>query len=443
MNRLLLVNPAPGGNRRGLGHADRWKTPPLGLAYVAAVTPPGWEIRIADEFLEPIPFDWQPDLVGITTYSCTAPKAYELSRAFLDKGSAVVLGGCHASVLPDEASRYATAVVAGEAEPIWPDVVGDFEKGHLQGVYQSECLPLVGWPQPRRDLFAAGYLMDVVQTSRGCPFSCEFCSVPVISGQKYRQRPVSEILDELEGIRSKALYFVDDNLIGGSHESAERALSLFEGMLRRRISKHWAAMTSIDVAGRPDVLQAAHRSGCRALFVGVESVLPNAVRKIGKTPNIKAGPEGVRRAIRAIHDSGIAVAAGIMFGHDEDERNVFEETVRFIKSAGIDILDMSILTPLPGTPLFKRLRTENRLLYDAFPEDWARYDLNQPVHRLKRLSARELEDGVRYVAAEVFNLVTMAASALMTSLRTRSVSAALFTYRVNKSTAGLYKHMGQ
>ncbi|MBN1887278.1 MAG: cobalamin-dependent protein, partial [Thermoflexales bacterium] len=213
-HKLVLVNPVNPA-RTGLTVNKSSRFPPIGLGIVAALTPETWDVALVDENWEPFAYQEAdpstgsgPSLVGITAFTASAKRAYEIAAAYRERGVPVVMGGIHASMCTEEALQYVDAVVVGEAEAVWPQVVADVEAGQLQRVYQGEWTDMAGSPRPRRDLFHPGYLFASVQTSRGCPMDCEFCSVTAFNGRRYRRRPPAEVLDELETIPQKMLFFV-------------------------------------------------------------------------------------------------------------------------------------------------------------------------------------------------------------------------------------------
>jgi radical SAM superfamily enzyme YgiQ (UPF0313 family) len=369
---------------------------PLWVATLAAHTPDDVELTFRDDGLDPIDLAKEsdaPDLVGISVNSKTASRAYAIADSYRSRGSLVVLGGIHVTALPDEAAIHADAVVSGEAEWIWQDVVRDARLGKLgrtrsllhPSIYKhDDYKPLVGLPQPRRDLFKSiRYVpFDVVQTTRGCPFPCEFCSVSTYNGTKFRFRPVPEVIAELETCGPRIL-FGDDNVMIHTKYSHE----LFEAMVPLR--KHWVGQASLAALHRVENVAVMARSGCRALLIGFESVDDGAVRSAGKKQN---KPQKYREVVRCLADHGIGVWGSFIFGLDDDSPDSFERTVDFCIEAKVTMAIFALLTPYPGTALYKRLKAEGRITKDQW---WLSgdHDTDSPFYRPATMSREVLRAG--------------------------------------------------
>ena len=312
--KLLLINPVQDA-RLSLATVTPIRVPPIGLGYVAALTPSDWEAQVVDENVEALQ-DQEADLVGLTAYTQNAPRTYEVSEWFRRKGIKTVMGGVHASMLPDEAIRYVDSVVMGEAESVWAQVLRDFESNQLGRFYRGERIRLERLVKHRSDLFnlAKYRLKGHLETSRGCPNDCEFCSVTTFHGRAYRQRPVEDVLDELETINSKSILFLDDNILGHGEGAGQRALRLFQGMVDRRLNKRWACQVSIDFAADPDLLRLAKRAGCLAAFIGFESLNEESLQAMRETRNLRVGVRNDAEVVERIRDHGIMVSGAFAFG---------------------------------------------------------------------------------------------------------------------------------
>ena len=389
--RLWLIVPA---TRAGIRKRRKALIPPLGLAMVAALTPPDVEVSLTDENVSVIDFQNETDLVGITTLTVTAQRAYEIADIFRAKGVKVVLGGVHASFLPGEASQHADAVVIGEAEGVWPRVIEDFKANKLQKIYkQSERPDLVDLPLPRRDLFAKGayYVRHTISTTRGCPYFCAFCTVTSFFGHTYRCRPLEEVLKEIKTFKGRKLVvFVDDNIVGNPNFAKE----LFRALIRYKIK--WVAQASVTVARDDELLKLAAASGCISLFIGFESISPANLAAVGKKIN---AVDDYQNVIRKIHSHGIAIHGFFIFGFDEDDKDVFTHTVNFARKARLESAQFDFLTPYPGTAVCEYLDKAGRIA----TKDWSRYGYGL-VFEPKSMSPEALIEGHDWAWKEFYSL---------------------------------------
>ncbi len=376
--RLLLVNPVNPA-RVGLTVNRSSRFPPISLGILAALTPRSWSVELADENWEPFrPRD--ADLVGITSFTASANRAYAIAGQCRERGIPVIMGGIHASMCPNEALRFVDAVVVGEAEAVWPRIIEDFESHCLQPRYTGSWAELKGAPWPRRDIFDSRYSFASVQTSRGCPMDCEFCSVTSFNGRRYRRRPPEEVLAELETIAHRMLFFVDDNITGYGQESREQALALFKGMVERKLNKLWFCQASLNFGEDEELLHWAGKAGCKMVFLGLEANEADSLKEVNKRLNLKLGVDTYAESFRRIHRAGIAVLGAFIFGLDGDDPQRIRQRADYIRKSGVDVMQTTALTPLPGTRLFERYRHECKLLYSNVPEDWDHYDMTEVIH---------------------------------------------------------------
>jgi len=392
--RIELIAPA---RKEALARSKRLLSlaPPLNLATVAALTPPEIEVSITDENLVPIDFNRAVDLVGITAVTPTAFRAYDIADAFRDRGSKVVLGGIHPTMLPEEASQHADSVVLGEAEGIWRNLIEDFKAGELKSVYRNSIRPsLGGMPWPRRDLFAKkGYVFrNTISTTRGCPFSCSFCSVTSFFGHTYRSRPIDEIVQEIDSFDNRRpIFFVDDNIAG----NPRRAKQLFSALIPYSIK--WVGQASLTLAEDAELLKLAAASGCVGLFIGFESVYPASLASVSKK---FTHVDGYEQAVSRIHSHGIIIYGSFIFGLDHDDQDVFERTVRFAQKVKLEAAQFNILVPYPGTRTYEDLDRDGRIL----TKDWSQYHMDTLVFEPRLMSPRTLQEGHEWAWREFYSV---------------------------------------
>jgi len=426
--KLLLVNPV-NPNRLGLSINLSGRFPPLGLGIIAALTPGTWDVELVDEnFQRFTPRD--ADLVGLTSFTASITRAYEIAGVYRKRGVPTVIGGIHVSMVPEEAARYVDTVVIGEVEGVWLTLLEDLESGKLKQMYRGELAAEASLPGARHDLFHPDYMFGSIQTARGCPMDCEFCSVSAFNGRRYRQRDVDSVLDELETIRPRLVYFVDDNLYGYGKQASERALRLFRGMVERGIKKDWFTQASINFGEDEEVLEWAARSGCRMVLLGLEAETAAALKDATKHLNLKRLDE-YAEVFRRIRSHGIAVLGSFIFGMDSDTPAALRSRTEFILRSDVDAVQMSLMTPLPGTRLFARLRDEGRLLYTSFPGDWAHYDMTEVVFKPRLMEPAELFDGMVEAGSRVYNPVALWCRYLRTLGAVRNCATAWWAYSSN------------
>ena len=392
---ILLIAPASGHWRRAgrpkFFNGKTFRFSMLSLLTVAAETPPGHSIRLVDEQIEDIPWESNPDLVGITCMTALAPRAYEIADEFRARGVPVILGGMHPAFCPDEALAHADAILHGEAEGVWPEAVAAAERGRLGGVYRaSEPFDLARLkPLPRHLMNSPRYgTIWAVQASRGCPHRCSFCSVSAFSGAAQRRRPAGKVIEEISTIPDNFFLFVDDHLTA----DRDYALELFRGLIP--LGKRWVAQSTLAIAEDAEMLPLAARAGCIGIFAGLETFSSANLESVQKSHHCAAR---YRESVERLHAHGIGIEAGIVFGLDQDGPAVFEDTLKILDDLRIDAIQASIFTPLPGTPLFASMK--DRIL----DRNWAHYDFHHPVFAPRRMSAEDLQAGHDWATREFYS----------------------------------------
>jgi radical SAM superfamily enzyme YgiQ (UPF0313 family) len=389
--KLLLINP----NNPAVSMAKVKQNPwnkyrvwkPLGLLVLAGQTPREWDVEVADENTGMPDYDGMdlPDLVGITAFTSQATRAYEIAAHWRSRGVPVVMGGIHATMRRAEALEHVDAVVTGEAEGIWPDVLEDVRQGALKTHYQGSQVEAASIPVARHDLLPGGYYFGSIQTARGCPLNCSFCSVTTFSGRALRRRPTADIIEEFRQIRETHVFIVDDNLIGTRKDQIEGTKELFRAMIDAGLGKKWIAQATINMADDEELLELAAKAGCAGIFVGFESTSAEGLAEIHKKFNIQQGrnfPASVRRVQR----HGIPVMGSFIIGLDVDRPGIGRQIAETAALYGLDFMNVMFLTPLPGTRLWDEMENEGRIVADDFPQDWQYYTLTFPVGRYKHLS---------------------------------------------------------
>jgi len=389
--RLYLIN--PNNPLVSLAHVQesRWNRyrvwKPLGLLVLAGLTPPKWQITVIDENLRAAEYSAmpRPDLVGITAFTSQACRAYEVAGEFRSRGVSVVMGGIHATMCSEEALRHVDSVVTGEAESVWATVLEDARRGQLQRTYTGEHIDLAEARPARHDLLADGYAFGSIQTTRGCPLSCSFCSVSAFNGTRYRHRPIAHVIEELRSIRERWVLVVDDNLIGTSPSHIARAKDLFRAMAQANLGKHWVGQVTINMADDEELLDLAVRAGCCGVFIGFESPTPRGLAEVGKRFNLFNGRD-LRASVRRIQRHNILVVGSFIMGLDSDEPGIGRRIAEAASSYGVDILNALFLTPLPGTRLWNQMASQDRIAANDFPHDWQYYTLGFPTAHYRRFS---------------------------------------------------------
>jgi len=383
--KILLVNPrwAGFGNRKKVKVREE-EVEPLTLGIIAALSP-GHDVTILDENVRGVRFGREWDLVGITATTFTAPRAYEIAERFRALRIPVVMGGVHASMMPQECLLHCDAVVRGEAEPVWQTVLQDVQDRALRPLYEGGMLTDMSQiPIPRRDLYSRSNAQAVyVQFSRGCGWTCEFCYLQYVKWEQHRMRPIEQIVDEVKDIPQPYLLIVDDNLF----IDRAYALQVFEALTPLR--KYWWAQAPTTIGDDDELLAAAYRSGCFALSIGFQTVNNSSLQLAQVAQN---RIEYYAKLVQNLHKHKLLVDGTFIFGFDTDTPAIFKDTVDSIRALQLDAHTFYMVTPYPETPFYRRLEADGRIV----DKNWAHYDWDHAVIEPKGMSAQQLTDGVKW-----------------------------------------------
>jgi radical SAM superfamily enzyme YgiQ (UPF0313 family) len=374
--------------------------PVQNTAYLlAALVPDGHEVKVTDEYVTRADPDHDDsDLVGITFVTGFAPHAYDLARRYRARGAKVVLGGPHVTLLPGEAAKHADAIVLGEADETFPQLIRDAAEGKLKPIYRADRQPSADIiPHSRHDLVSKKHfwMSRTLQASRGCPFKCEYCTLPGFYGAGYRPRPVRNVIAEVEKLDYRwgapPIIFWDDNIVG-NHKWAKQ---LFRELAPLKIK--WMAQSTITIAEDAELARLAGESGCVGVFCGLESFSEASLGGVRKSFNRVSD---YKRKIQILHDNGISVTAGIVFGFDEDTPDVFDISVEAAQDIALDAASVGVLIPYPGTPVYEKMNREGRIL----TRDWSLYDGEHVVIRPRKMTPEQLDAGMRRARKEFYSL---------------------------------------
>jgi radical SAM superfamily enzyme YgiQ (UPF0313 family) len=352
--RLTLIYPSV-GRKEGQPYVRAWQMQPLSMAVLASLTPPDVEVRFYDDRMEEIPFDEPTDLVAISVETFTALRSYRIARQFRARGIPVVMGGYHVTLLPEEAAEEADAIILGDAEPVWSQLLDDARAFRLEKVYDGRGRRVLSGIRPRREIFAGRNYQNItlVEFARGCNFKCDFCSITAFHGASQNHRPAREVVAEMAATESRRFFIVDDNIVS----QPEQARALCRQLIP--LGVNWVGQASIHIAQDDDLLDLMVRSGCRGVLIGMESLDPANLRDMGKEWNLAGG--SYAESLRRFREHGLAVYGTFVFGYDHDNADTIRRSVEFAVEQKLFLAAFNQLIPFPGTPLYRRLSDEGRL----------------------------------------------------------------------------------
>ncbi len=444
--RIALINPIA---RRCQGyHTIGSHIPQLGLQVLARLVPPPHEVEIIDEIYG---FDAthrtidekRYDLVGVTSYTSGATRAYEIAAQCRRNGIRTIMGGPHASAMPQEAAQHFDSVAIGECDEIWPQIVRDAADGRMAKTYHgrlSELGATIGRANQHQQPINGTYDVSCIQTSRGCPVGCEYCSVTTFNGAPIRRRDIDAIVEEWNETPKRFLFVVDDNFFGVGEKHAEWAKELCRQLIKRGKKRLWFSQTTINMGDDPEGLRLAYRAGCRGMLVGFETLNEATLKDYHKGINRK-NLDRYKELIDGFHRAGISVFGGFIIGADQDDENTVSHTSLEAVKLGVDTIQITNLTPLPGTKMYDRYMEEGRIFATNYPSDWERYTFVETVYHPRKMSAQRLDEVIyelRHVAANHRSWVWR--RTLRTLLKTRSLTSALFIHGMNTGWKRMAKY---
>jgi radical SAM superfamily enzyme YgiQ (UPF0313 family) len=435
--RIALINPIA---RRCQGyHTIGSKIPQLGLQVLAQLTPEPHSVEIIDEIFG---FDVSDrelrrerfDLVGVTSYSSGATRAYEIAEQCRRAGIPTIMGGPHASAMPEEAAKYFDSVAIGECDAIWPQIIADAAAGRLQPRYTGSladvAVPGVGRARQRLQPINGTYDVSSIQTSRGCPVGCEYCSVTNFNGAPIRRRSIDDIIEEWNTTPKRFIFVTDDNFFGVGPRHAEWAKELLREIIKRGKKRLWFSQTTINMGEDAEGLQLAYKAGCRGMLVGFETFNLDSLQDYHKGIN-RNNLSRYRQLVDGFHQAGISVFGGFIIGADQDDEETVAETAIQAVKLGIDTIQITNLTPLPGTKMYDRFMAEGRIFATNYPQDWERYTFVETVYHPRKMSAEKLDEVIYELRHAAASTSWVWLRTLRTLWMTRSLTSALFIHGMN------------
>jgi radical SAM superfamily enzyme YgiQ (UPF0313 family) len=402
--RLLIIQPSHYRTRSNPAiHKSRKRSlVPLTLPYLAALTPREWDVNLIDEQLSGIDFRASVDLVAITTWTINSIRAYEIADRFREKGVPVIMGGPHTYFHSEEAAEHCDAVGIGEGEGIWPVILADAENGQLKRTYRTDALPtLQGLPFPRYDLldlrkYSIFKIKSFsVQSSRGCPFQCEFCSERFYLGGRYRYRSVPEVIEEIKASKARNILFADSNFAG----NVDHAMELMEALIPLKVS--WSSLWPAYLCTNQKFMDLAQKSGLLHVNIGIESIDPDTLYEMNKKVN---KVQQYKEILVNLRKRGISYSLNFIFGWDTEKKGVFRSTLAFLRQNKVPVAYFNILTPHKGTPLYERMKAENRIIDIDHIGRWPGIFCHiRPRH----YSAEELEEEVKKIDRDFYSYSSM------------------------------------
>jgi radical SAM superfamily enzyme YgiQ (UPF0313 family) len=393
--KVTLIYPSV-GRKAGKPYVRAWQMQPLSMAVLASLMSPDVEVAFHDDRLEPIPYDEPTDLVVLSVETFTALRSYRIAAEFRARGVPVVMGGYHVTLNPDEAGLHADAIVVGDAEPVWEQLISDARQVALRPRYDGRGQRVLHGVRPERSIFTGRPYQEItlVEYARGCNFKCDFCSITAFHHAAQSHRPARDVAAEMEQTGSRRFFIVDDNIVSQPAKARELCREITP------LGINWVGQASIHIAQDDELLEMLATSGCRGLLIGMESVNESNLRAMGKDWNLAQA--SYADSLRQFRKHGLAVYGTFVFGYDEDDWDVVRQSVAFAREQKLFLAAFNHLVPFPGTPLYRRLQAQGRLLSDPWwldPEG----RVGDVTFRPKKISAADLESACLWARREFYS----------------------------------------
>ncbi|MDD2636476.1 MAG: radical SAM protein [Bacteroidales bacterium] len=405
---------------------------PLSLGIIAALTPKNWDVEIIDENFDKFKYT-EADFVGLSSTSMCINRAYDISKEYIENNIPVAIGGVHATLFKEEVSQHCISAIVGEAENVWPQIIEDYYNNNLKSIYEAGFADLSKPVKPRRDVFEKyDYEIATMEFTRGCPFNCSFCGVPIYSGHGLRYKPVSTIIEELKEIKQNYIIFKDDNLIGRSKAHKERTVELFEQIIANNIKKDFLCFVSINIADDIDVIKLARKAGFVLFFIGIETEKLKAIQSIHKNINENSAKNAYKETFKRLHKEKVAVTAAFICGFDTDTVDDIHDRAKFIMKSSLDTFTFTFLTPLPKTPLHIQLEEENRIIKNNYPHDWIYYNFCHLTYKVKNGNNKDMVEVINYYLIKLHTAKMFRKKLFKSLLNTGSLRTTAAAYVFNK-----------
>lgn len=412
------------GKKTGEKYLKTWQMEPLPIAQLAGITPPDIDLAFFDDRIEDIDYENPTDVVAITVETYTAKRAYEIAEEYKKKGAIIVMGGFHPSLVPEEAMEYSDIIVEGEAESVWEELILDIKEKKYQKRYSSLSRPNLSNIKPNREIFRGKkYLpISLVESARGCNFSCNFCSISVFYKKTYNARPIHDVVNEIRSLNKKHIFLVDDNIF----TNINRTKRLLKELSNLNIK--WVGQVSINISSDEEMLKLMKDSGCIGVLIGFESLNKKNLSQMNKSWN--QAMSDYDEALKKIRQYGIAIYATFLFGYDEDDCETFQATLKFALKQKFFLIAFNHLVPFPGTPIYRQLKTEHRLISEKW---WTQdgYSFGDVVFRPSKMTAHQLAEACIDFRKEFYSIKNIFLRALDFKANCKNLKIMLYFFALN------------